>query len=785
MRLQHKTIYTLLFVLSHFFISAQVVFSDDFESFSVNDNLLDNGYELLYHKDYIGSIVATVGEESGNKFAACLASENGLAQMQFMRALNVEASSAFSFSVSTRGQFKRKLKVLDVKSSEIIAESDDFIPEESQKDQWIEQSLSFELGAGLTEIAIVVYHNWSGKLDIDNIVLNIQGDGRYYISSSLGSDSNDGSIESPWETISKVNSLKLEPGNKVLFKKGDTFKGRLKIKDSGTEDKPIVISSYGEGEKPVLTGQVGGEGGGDYQEAIYVLNSDNLVFTDLEINNERLIARNGVNDKDAYGIYIFNNGTESMENFVFRDLVLRNIYAVQPMTNPDDFNGLKVAGISFFTQKNKVKGEEKNIRNVLVEDCYFTDIQRLGVHMRHQGGNAGIGNDIINRNQDFVFRNNEFHHLGGTCILPTMTYNCLIENNIFNHPGSDADPRMPNRGSSVWNWRSINTVIQYNQCLHIRGYLDSHGIHVDHENVDTFVQYNYMEDCEGGFVEILGGNHNAVYRFNVSVNDGWRANPNWTNSNHTIWLNQNGPGDVVEPSENSYIYNNTVVINSGFKTAIDMNSKNTHIYNNIFYSIDGSEMGSKQVAIKNNGTELYMSNNLYYGKIDDRFKDYDDNPVNGNPYFNQENSGNKLGYQLLEGSAAIDAGVAKQGPPVPNAGIGIFENVEEYPSVDFYGNTVDFVNGKLNAGACNAKNGELGISGLENKLKMSVYPNPVSDTLYIENIKEGTEVKIYNVHGQEVLKESYSGSLKLKGLGSGVYFVACESYTSEKIYIQK
>jgi hypothetical protein len=29
-----------------------------------------------------------------------------------------------------------------------------------------------------------------------------------------------------------------------------------------------------------------------------------------------------------------------------------------------------------------------------------------------------------------------------------------------------------------------------------------------------------MEDCEGGFVEILGGNSNTVYRFNASVNDG-------------------------------------------------------------------------------------------------------------------------------------------------------------------------------------------------------------------------------------------------------------------------
>ena len=63
---------------------------------------------------------------------------------------------------------------------------------------------------------------------------------------------------------------------------------------------------------------------------------------------------------------------------------------------------------------------------------------------------------------------------------------------------------MPNRGSAVWTWNCKYTIIQRNECLHIRGYLDSHGIHIDHHNDHTYVQYNYMEDCEGGFVEILG-----------------------------------------------------------------------------------------------------------------------------------------------------------------------------------------------------------------------------------------------------------------------------------------
>ena len=75
--------------------------------------------------------------------------------------------------------------------------------------------------------------------------------------------------------------------------------------------------------------------------------------------------------------------------------------------------------------------------------------------------------------------------------------NVLIENNIFNKPGAKTNSRMIGRGSAVWNWNSVNTIIQRNKAIGIRGILDSHGIHVDHKNINTFIQYNYMEDCEG------------------------------------------------------------------------------------------------------------------------------------------------------------------------------------------------------------------------------------------------------------------------------------------------
>ncbi|WP_168442575.1 right-handed parallel beta-helix repeat-containing protein [Pontiella desulfatans] len=516
----------------------------------------------------------------------------------------------------------------------------------------------------------------------------------YYLSSSSGNDSGEGTPSSPWKSLSRINSTKLKPGDEIYFKKNDRFDGRFVLNGSGTKDQPIRITSYGEGPLPVITGH---SDGGDFQEAVYVLNNDNIVFDRLEIQNERTRSRSGVKDDDAYGLHVHNTGGRVMKNIIVRNMVFKNVYAVKPMLNPDDFDGIEVAGIRFSSSRNRRGHPPKNIRNILVEDCLFSDIQRLGIHIKHSGSQDGA-RDPINHNENVIVRNNEFHHLGGTSVLPIRTYNCLIENNLFNHPGSSKDSRMPGRGSSVWTWRCVNTVIQRNTCLSTRGYLDSHGIHIDHENINTFVQYNYMEDCEGGFVEILGGNSNAVYRFNISVNDGWRDNPNWGSSNHTLWINNVGPGKKEHHCTHSYIYNNTVFMDRDFSTAIEMNAKNTFIYNNLFVNEGGGEIGGKRVMVKNNDTPLFLKNNLYSGGINSEFTDMDSDPVMAEPMFSGSGEGAER-FRLAVNSPAKHAGVPVAGPPIPGAGKGVFKHLPPYPTEDYFGNPIDLSRGTPTLGA--------------------------------------------------------------------------------------
>ena len=600
---------------------------------------------------------------------------------------------------------------------------------------------------------------------------------QYYLSSSTGNDNNNGSQTQPWKTLSKISNTTLGPGDTVYFKKGDTFRGHYVVNGSGTEQSPITFTAYGIGNQPVISGSDHDDGGGDYREAILVENEDNMVFEDLEIQNHRTTSRSTVGDLVSFGIQVISSSAGTKNNFTFRDMTFKNVYGLLFVDPADQnaFNEFEVSGLTFKSSWGGV------INNILIEDSYFTDLQRIGIHIKNTSGKTSD-----KRNTNIVVRRNEFFQIGGTCVLPIRTENCLIENNIFNQPGAKTNDKMIGRGSAVWNWYSINTIVQYNQAINAKGILDSHGIHVDHSNIDTFIQYNLMQDCEGGFVEILGGNQRAVYRFNISINDGWRVNPNWTNSDHTIWLNDKIGGESGHPSYDSYIYNNTVIINKSgndaFDTAIDINGQNTRIFNNIFYAVNGSGIGNQQANY--NDPNLMMTNNLFFGNIRNNFKTIDANRVEVNPDFYNEQSGDQYAFQIKASSQAIDAGAAYVGdyahPAIPVGASTIFANVDEYPTVDFFGNSLSG-DSTPNIGASNAKNGEITLS---NKTDISTYnvyiQNPIIyDKVVIYGIDKPYQYALVDLLGRTkqkgFLKENQSEIIFQKSLKSGMYILKLQN----------
>ena len=117
----------------------------------------------------------------------------------------------------------------------------------------------------------------------------------YYVSMTDGLDSYTGtSSATPFKTIGKVNSLALQPGDRVLFKCGDTWRGEmLMITDSGTTGNPITFSSYPASDctnKPILSGAQSIGGWSVYSGNIYVATLSAATFP----NGINQLFRNGL-----------------------------------------------------------------------------------------------------------------------------------------------------------------------------------------------------------------------------------------------------------------------------------------------------------------------------------------------------------------------------------------------------------------------------------------------------------------------------------------------------------
>lgn len=67
-----------------------------------------------------------------------------------------------------------------------------------------------------------------------------------------------GELASPWKNITQVNNGTglLNGGDTVFFKRGQHYSGRLLIRRSGNEGKPIVYTAYGKGNLPIFDNSI-------------------------------------------------------------------------------------------------------------------------------------------------------------------------------------------------------------------------------------------------------------------------------------------------------------------------------------------------------------------------------------------------------------------------------------------------------------------------------------------------------------------------------------------------
>lgn len=538
----------------------------------------------------------------------------------------------------------------------------------------------------------------------------------YYISQSSGNDNNSGlSSLSPFQTLTRVNSLSLSAGDSVLFESGERWEGMLWPKGSGTSNAPITISVYGSGTKPIIDGD-------GYQASILLFNDEHYVISGLELTNQASHSSNGVTKKLGgfgncenswgsgrdvrFGIKVVASN-RSLEQFTFSDLAIHNIFPTPDTPEGEGTTCTKQGhnttlknqgyGIKFESQSNADANNFFTISDVVMDNITVSQTGHYGVWIKPLGGAA----TALYKHDNITVRNSLFLNTGGAGFVPTRASNVLVENNVFDGSGSSLDSRMYARGSGTWPFDSDNVVIQNNVLMNAKGPLDSYGVHIDYNNTNVLVQYNFSYNNEGGFVQILGANVNSGYRYNISVADGSRVKGvNGATQDGRIF-NVSSYCNISSgcASTGSFIYNNTVYVPSSIspKISFQRDSGEIQFYNNLIYVQKGGS--PLHTFLSNQGVQYDIGNNLFYPESAFSLAPgLTQNAIYTDPKLQQPGSDLASGYELLSGSSAKNAGAVIAGS------FNSLNYSQNNGGFDFFGNPVS-EGGSPHIGAYNGTEG--------------------------------------------------------------------------------
>ena len=413
-------------------------------------------------------------------------------------------------------------------------------------------------------------------------------------------------------------------------------------------------------------------------------------------------------DLNAYGILVKNTGRRTLQGFEFHHLTVEKIYPIRAKSKFKEqaFVENTVTGIRFETLPAKSKQSAFNTRDIFLHDNLIRETGRFGIAARHRASNIkGVTGTSLDYDVNFIVLNNRCENLGGSCVLMSGVWQGLLEGNSFIRSGSMVEPSVSvNRGSGAWFFRSKHVVAQNNVAAFSRGHNDSAGLHVDYNNENILVQYNFTYDNEGYGTEILGSNKNIIWRYNLSVGDGTRkvnvVRPEGGQSQHpgrTLHISDFAKPNRA-PSRDVFIYNNTYLISSGSSPNINLTAGNLLLKNNLFIVEDKAKLGQRVNIDKSWSSDFNVANNGFSGNVSSSLTKIDSSPILLKLSIEGEISNADsfaFDYQKVK---LTTIGQAIDHPDFPAAGSGIFTHISREPTTDFFGNLISKKHSFIGAG---------------------------------------------------------------------------------------
>lgn len=330
----------------------------------------------------------------------------------------------------------------------------------------------------------------------------------YYVDSAAVSDGTGLTPEQPLCTLEQVNALSLQPGDRVLLKRGSKFHGSLIVNASGTKDQPILIGAYGEGALPVIHGD------GTSKAAVYGENVSYITVKDLEVTNA------GDTAKQHRGIY-FIAKSRSISGITIEGCYVHNVDSLVEKVTVE-LPGLGdhhwTGGILVRARSEEFCDDAANLRKVTVNDVL---IQNNRVEACAQTGIMAGGSTVSGRypSLGICIRGNYVGGCYGDGIIVMGSHGAVLEGNVSD--GSASSAPVDHNCAGIWVAESSGTLFQYNESRNMKENNDGQGFDVDNGCTGTLLQYNYSHDNYGGALLLMQkANGSVTIRYNISQNDG-------------------------------------------------------------------------------------------------------------------------------------------------------------------------------------------------------------------------------------------------------------------------
>ncbi len=463
----------------------------------------------------------------------------------------------------------------------------------------------------------------------------------YYIDAINGDDANSGL--SGADAVKTINGLKLgniTAGTKFLFKNGGRYECTATLGDvSGTKDNPIVISSYGDGERAVLYTN-------EATDVLRLIDCSYVTVCDLDIT-----APNGG------GIWI-NTVTKASEG-----ITIDNVYFYDmpngKVTSRDDFSSGAARARAAVMVKSLPGTSRFPVNNLTITNCEVYDVANGFIIWGSWNEaetpwceNESEIDPVFN--EGLLIKDCYLHDMDAEAMVIGMCDGALVTDcraiDCCQGEGVDENGEILYFTAAMWFWGSVNSTIQYCEIAGQKNFGDGMTVDFDSYSHNCTYQYIYSHDnmrfmCNN---PNYSGHHGNTVRYCLSVND------NGGRSTTAV-------GSCGEHEFN--FYNNTIINSAEFQFK---NMYNAYVANNVFVMQDGATFA---YDIDNMLRGNVFENNCYYNAMTPII---DINAMNTVPGFVGNNTQDTASYVLSKDSPLIGAG----------------SNVDDGLTTDFFGNEI-------------------------------------------------------------------------------------------------